>query len=253
MPARISRRPTAGRWRERLLRAVLAEVLPYPQRFRLALAAGDARQAVCAACGGACGLKRIAAMLQPVAVASTAPPARARKSSLPRPGHAKQGRVALLAGCVNDVLAPEINAAAIRVLTRHGIEVVVAQGEGCCGSLVHHMGREEEALAPGARQYRRLDCGPAGSTPIVITASGCGTTIKDYGFMLRTDPAYAERAAGSRRWPGISANISPSLPLAAAARHDRATCRRLSRRLLAAARTELRGSRRTCSPSWASQ
>ena len=59
----------------------------------------------------------------------------------------RKGRVALLAGCVNDVLAPQINAAAIRVLTRHGIEVVVANGAGCCGSLVHHMGRESEALA----------------------------------------------------------------------------------------------------------
>ena len=62
-------------------------------------------------------------------------------------GSRKKGRVALLAGCVNDLLAPQINAAAIRVLTRLGIEVVVAQGAGCCGSLVHHMGREEEALA----------------------------------------------------------------------------------------------------------
>ena len=80
----------------------------------------------------------------------------------PAAGPAKQGRVALLAGCVNDVLAPQINAAAIRVLTRHGIEVVVAEGAGCCGSLVHHMGRERRGAGAGARQYRRLagDRGP---------------------------------------------------------------------------------------------
>ncbi len=112
---------------------------------------------------------------------------------------ARKGRVALLAGCVNDVLAPQINAAAIRVLTRHGIEVVVAQGAGCCGSLVHHMGREEEALA---QARANIDAWTAieGLDAIVITASGCGTTVKDYGFMLRTDSAYAERA-GPRRQP----------------------------------------------------
>jgi glycolate oxidase iron-sulfur subunit len=100
----------------------------------------------------------------------------------------------LLTGCVNDLLAPQINQAAIRVLTRLGIEVVVAHGAGCCGSLVHHMGREEEAL----RQARaNIDAwtalGPLDA--VVVTTSGCGTTVKDYGFMFRTDSAYAERAA----------------------------------------------------------
>ncbi|MEP4562639.1 MAG: heterodisulfide reductase-related iron-sulfur binding cluster, partial [Nitratireductor sp.] len=90
-----------------------------------------------------------------------------------------------------------INDAAIRLLTRLGIEVVVAAGEGCCGALVHHMGREADALDAARRNVdawtAELDKG--GLDAIIITASGCGTTIKDYGFMLRLDPAYADKAA----------------------------------------------------------
>jgi len=102
--------------------------------------------------------------------------------------------VALLAGCVNDLLAPQINASAIRVLTRLGVEVVVAKGAGCCGSLVHHMGREDEALA---QARANIDAWSAlgDLDAVVITTSGCGTTVKDYGFMLRTDSAYARPAA----------------------------------------------------------
>ena len=71
------------------------------------------------------------------------------------------------------------------------------QGEACCGALVHHMGREEAALASAQAEYRCLDARDrqGGLDAIVITASGCGTTIKDYGFMLRLDPAYADKAA----------------------------------------------------------
>jgi glycolate oxidase iron-sulfur subunit len=95
------------------------------------------------------------------------------------------------------VLAPATNEAAIRMLNRHGIEVVVAQGEACCGSLVHHMGREAAALASARNNIdawtREIEAG--GLDAILITVSGCGTTVKDYGFMLRTDPAYADKAA----------------------------------------------------------
>ena len=110
---------------------------------------------------------------------------------------ARRGRVALLTGCAQSVLDPGINEAAIRLLTRLGVEVVVPQGEACCGALVHHMGREAAALAAARRNIdawtREIDGG--GLDAIIITASGCGTTIKDYGFMLRLDPAYAEKAA----------------------------------------------------------
>jgi len=83
------------------------------------------------------------------------------------------------------------------LLTRLGVEVVVPAGEGCCGALVHHMGKEDAALAAARANVdawtREIEVG--GLDAIIITASGCGTTIKDYGFMLRLDPAYAEKAA----------------------------------------------------------
>ena len=108
-----------------------------------------------------------------------------------------RGRVALLQGCAEPVLKPEYRAAAIRLLNRAGYDVVFAPGEGCCGALVHHMGREADGLDAARRNVdawmREIDGG--GLAAIVVTASGCGTTIKDYGFMLRNDPAYAGKAA----------------------------------------------------------
>ena len=115
---------------------------------------------------------------------------------------ARKGRVALLSGCAQPVLAPEINEATIRVLNRLGIEVVLPKDEGCCGALVHHMGHEKTSHAQAAALIdawmAEID-GPEkdgkGLDAIIITASGCGTTIKDYGFMFRDDPAYAAKAA----------------------------------------------------------
>jgi glycolate oxidase iron-sulfur subunit len=107
------------------------------------------------------------------------------------------GRVALLQGCAEPVLKPEVRAATVRLLGRIGYQVVLTPGEQCCGALVHHMGREAAALDAARRNVdawsRQIDAG--GLDAILITASGCGTTIKDYGFLLRGDPAYAERAA----------------------------------------------------------
>jgi glycolate oxidase iron-sulfur subunit len=109
---------------------------------------------------------------------------------------ARPRRVALLTGCAQAVLAPSINEAAVRFLGRQGVAVVFPSGEGCCGALVHHMGRDDEALAFARRNIdvwtREIE---KGLDAILITASGCGTTIKDYGFMLRDDPVYAQKAA----------------------------------------------------------
>ena len=196
---------------ERLLRAMLAKLMPYPRRFQLALAAAILGKPF-ALLAQAVGLKRLAAMLR---LAPWRGPHRPLAPQIfPAAGPRIKGRVALLAGCVNDVLAPQINAAAIRVLTRSGVEVVVAEGAGCCGSLVHHMGRKEEALS---QARANIDAWAAleGLDAIVITTSGCGTTVKDYGFMLRTDPAYAERAG---KVAGLARDISEYLavlPLAA--------------------------------------
>jgi glycolate dehydrogenase iron-sulfur subunit len=175
---------------DRLLRAALAALLPYPERFRLVLAAALPGKPF-AALAEAIGFKRLAAMLR---LAPSHWPHRPLAAQTFQAVGARKGRVALLTGCVNDVLAPQINAAAIRVLNRLGIEVVVAEGSGCCGSLVHHMGREEQALV---QARANIDAWTAIEPldAIVITTSGCGTTVKDYGFMLRTDSAYASRAA----------------------------------------------------------
>ena len=102
------------------------------------------------------------------------------------------------------MLAPQINAATIRLLNRAGIDVVLPRGEACCGSLPHHMGHEARALAQARADIdawtREIEGG--GLEAIVITASGCGATIKDYGSMFADDPAYAEKARGRGASPG---------------------------------------------------
>jgi glycolate oxidase iron-sulfur subunit len=109
----------------------------------------------------------------------------------------RRGRVAILSGCAQPVLKPGFNEAAVRLLNRHGIDVVQPKGEGCCGALVHHMGRDEHSHAFAKRNIDAwiAEMDGEGLDAIVITASGCGTTIKDYGFMFREDPTYAEKAA----------------------------------------------------------
>jgi glycolate oxidase iron-sulfur subunit len=198
---------------ERFLRDVLARLLPYPQRFRLALGAALLAKPL-TGFAEALGLKRLAAMLR--LAPWRGPHAPLEPQTFPAAGSTRRGRVALLAGCVNDVLSPQINAAAIRTLTRSGIEVVVARNAGCCGSMVHHMGREHEALA---QARANIDAWTAlgDIDAIVITASGCGTTVKDYGFMLRTDPAYAESAAKVAKLARDITEYLPGLPLESAA------------------------------------
>ena len=185
------RRPLA----DRLIRSMVAAVLPHPARFRAALRAAAFGRPFAGLFRAIPGLKPLASMLE---LAPRSVPAR---SALPGSGaHAAsgthRGRVALLTGCAQSVLDPQINEATVRLLTRLGVEVVLPAGEGCCGALVHHMGREEAALADARRNVdvwtREIERG--GLDAIVITASGCGTTIKDYGHMLRLDPAYADKA-----------------------------------------------------------
>ena len=181
---------------DRLIRQVLAFTLPYPRRFRGALSLAKLGRPFAGLLARVPALKPLTAMLK------LAPASVPAASHVSRPGrHAakgeRRGKVALLTGCAQSVLEPGINEATVRLLNRLGIEVVVPEGEGCCGALVHHMGKEEAALAAARKNVdawiRQIEQG--GLDAIVITASGCGTTIKDYGFMLRLDPAYAEKAA----------------------------------------------------------
>jgi glycolate oxidase iron-sulfur subunit len=179
---------------DRMLRGMLARVLTNPALFRLVSVAGLLAKPF-APVLNILGLRRLAAMLRLSPAHLPSSPAETGKV-YPAQGK-RQGRVALLAGCIGPVLAPSTNAAAIRLLNRYGIEVVVAAGEACCGSLVHHMGREDEALALARNDIdawtREID--GEGLDAVLVTVSGCGTTVKDYGFMFRTDPAYADKAA----------------------------------------------------------
>jgi glycolate oxidase iron-sulfur subunit len=211
---RTYRRPFA----DRLLRGLLATLLPNPRLFGPALLLGWLGKPL-APLFQAVGLSSYAAMLR--LARRPHPAVLGERRVFPAEG-ARRGRVALMSGCANDVLDPAINEATVRILTRHGIEVVTAEGEGCCGSLVHHMGREKEALARARANIdawmREID--GAGLDAVVINASGCGTTVKDYGFMLRSDPAYADKAA---RIAGLARDICEylaTLPLAPVVRPD---------------------------------
>jgi len=106
-------------------------------------------------------------------------------------------RVALLSGCAQQVLRPSINESTVRLLNRLGCEVVIAEKMGCCGALVHHMGLEEpghDAAKRNIQAWENAEQAHGAIDAVVINASGCGTTVKDYGWMLRNDPAWAVRA-----------------------------------------------------------
>jgi len=181
---RTFRRPLA----ERLLRAALAGVLPYPRRVRAALAFA--------------ALARPFARLLPQplqALLALAPRRRSRPSEPAAAPAAVRGarraRVAVVTGCVQTVIAPEINAATIRLLERAGAEVVAVGG--CCGALTHHLGNERRSHALTAALVERLHAELAGPglDAIVANASGCGTQLKDYGYILRDDAGLAAKAA----------------------------------------------------------
>jgi glycolate dehydrogenase iron-sulfur subunit len=208
---------------DRFMRSLLARVLPDPGLFRYAALAGAVARPL-APLFDAIGLTRLAAMLRLTPLRSLGPPNEPGGKILPADGE-RRGRVALQAGCLNPMLSPSTNAAAIRLLNRHGIEVVIAGGEACCGALVHHLGDHTKALAQARKNVdawtRELE--GAGLDAILITVSGCGSVIKDYGFMLRGDPAYAAKAA---RISALTKDVSEylaGLELTAAGEHPALT------------------------------
>ena len=176
---------------DRMLRAMLAMVLPRPNLFRLALIGAWLARPFAKLAPG-----RLKGMLSMAPARIPSPSAVDRPQTFAAQGQRK-GRVALMSGCAQKVLNPAINEATIRLLTRRGIEVVVAQGAGCCGALTHHMGKVTDSHAQAAANItawaREID-GP-GLDAIIINASGCGTTVKDYGFMFRNDPVMCDAAA----------------------------------------------------------
>ena len=182
---------------DRFIRALLAATLPHRGRFRAAVKAARMARPLKGFLGSLPFLgARLAAMLDLAPVSLPAKEEITRPRVFPAAG-IRKARVALLDGCVQPVLEPSINEATIRVLNRLGVEVVLAKGEGCCGALVHHMGKQQAAHAYAARNIEAWhgEIEGQGLDAILITASGCGTTIKDYGFMFRDDAKLAEKAA----------------------------------------------------------
>jgi glycolate oxidase iron-sulfur subunit len=196
---RTYRRPLG----DRLLRQLLAKVLPFPQRMRLALrlasvVPGFLRRSTLLAAP-------LRAMLQLAATHARAP--RTPLTVSPRP-KTPRGRIALVLGCAQGVLTPETHAATQRLLSRAGWDVVPVSG--CCGALTHHLGRREEAADFAARLIANLRTASVagGFDAIVVNASGCGTQLKDYGFMLRNHPQLAAEAA---RFSALSRDITEVL------------------------------------------
>jgi len=186
---------------ERFLRRLLSAVLPYPGRFRLALIGASLARPFARLVPGASPMaERLRAMLRLAPAHVPSPSAIERRGVFPAQGE-RRGRVGLLTGCAQQVLAPSINEATIRLLTRMGIEVVVTTGQGCCGALDHHMGHHDPAmrLARANIEAWQAEIAGEGLDAIVINTSGCGTTVKDYGFMFRAElgdwPAKAEAIA----------------------------------------------------------
>ncbi len=182
---------------DRLLRDLLAFVLPHPGRFRLALVGAFFARPMAGLLKTFDGsFAKMGAMLELAPTKAQGVSHMAGPACFPAETGQRKGRVAILSGCAQPVLKPSINEATIRLLQRAGYEIVLPEGEGCCGALVHHMGKEEAALENARHNVdawtREIE--GEGLDAILITASGCGTTVKDYGFMLREDPAYAEKA-----------------------------------------------------------
>jgi glycolate oxidase iron-sulfur subunit len=182
---------------DRLMRAALARLLPSRRLFALGLRLGALARPFAPLIAALPRVgPQLAAMLALAAKRRT-PGTAESGATVVANAAAPRRRVALLTGCAQAVLAPEINAATTRLLARAGVAVATTPGEGCCGSLLHHMGREEAALAQmraNVDAWTRL-IDDEGLEAIVVTTSGCGATIKDYGALLADDPAYADKAA----------------------------------------------------------
>jgi glycolate oxidase iron-sulfur subunit len=189
---------------DRALRWILAQILPYPTRFRLALLGAKIGKPFAFLMPDA----RLKAMLE-MAPKTIPPVSRNDDPQSFLPAGTRKKRVALMTGCAQKALNTDINDATIRVLQRLGCEVVVAEGAGCCGALTHHMGKTSESHATAAKNIRAWakEMDGEGLDAIVINTSGCGTTIKDYGHMFREDAL----AGDATRVADIAMDISELL------------------------------------------
>ncbi len=186
---------------DRALRWILARILPYPTRFRLALLGAKIGRPLAPLMPDA----RLKAMLEMAPKTIPTPSLMEEPQVHPAQGERKK-RVVLMTGCAQRALNTDINEATIRLLTRHGCEVVISKGAGCCGALTHHMGKTDESHATAAMNIRAwtAEINGGGVDAIVINTSGCGTTVKDYGHMFRNSDLAEEAAAVAERTKDIS-------------------------------------------------
>ncbi|MCF6445457.1 glycolate oxidase subunit GlcF [Nereida sp. MMG025] len=191
-------------WHDRALRWVLSKILPYPMRFRLALAGAKLGRPFARLMPDA----RLRAMLE-MAPKTIPPVSRNDDPQTFQPTAPKKMRVALMTGCAQRALNTDINDATIRLLTRLGSEVVVAEGAGCCGALTHHMGKTSQSHAAAAKNIRAWmsHVNSDGLDAVVINTSGCGTTVKDYGHMFEG----TELADDAAKIAGLAKDVSEVL------------------------------------------
>jgi glycolate oxidase iron-sulfur subunit len=199
-----------------LTRLLVRAVLPYPARFRMAAIAGQL----------AAPLRRLLPASLSVML-SLLPQSLPRANPLPRVHPAdgrRRARVALLAGCVQQVLAPEINWATLRVLARNGVEVVIPTGQGCCGSLMTHAGDEAVARALARRNVRAF---PTDVEAVITNAAGCGSGMKEYGLLFKGRPEENDALAFAHRVMDVSEFLAelgmappPAAPPISMAYHD---------------------------------
>ncbi|MEP6019584.1 MAG: glycolate oxidase subunit GlcF [Paracoccaceae bacterium] len=188
---------------DRALRWMLARILPYPMRFRVAMLGAKIARPFRKLVPDA----RLRAMLD--MAPDYIPPVSRNDDPQTFAVPAPKMRVALMTGCAQKALNTDINDATIRLLTRLGCDVVVADGAGCCGALTHHMGKVSESHATAAKNIKAwtTEIETNGLDAIVINTSGCGTTVKDYGHMFRND----ELAEDAARISKITMDISEVL------------------------------------------
>ena len=190
---------------ERFKRDLLAYILPRPKIFRAALRLAQLFSPLQAY------LPTNISSLLALAPKNLPPPSHVDRPQIIAAEGSRHMRVALLSGCAQTVLDTKINEATIRVLTRFGVEVVIAEGMGCCGAVAHHLGKVDHSRQLALKNIKawKREIDDAGLDYIVVNASGCGTTIKDYKFLFRDDPEIQEIAADiSRRTVDICEIIS---------------------------------------------
>ncbi len=194
------RRPLMDRW----IRVALALTIPFPRRFRLLMQLAKVSRLAAFCLPG-----KLRGMLSFIPQGRLSAPLTGSRVNRANPGPSRK-RIILLAGCVQQVLDPRINEATVRLLNRHGCDVLISGDAGCCGAATHHLGKTEAARESARRNVRawKRELEDNGLDAIVVNASGCGTMVKDYGHLLRNDDAYSEDAA---RIAGLARDISEVL------------------------------------------